>query len=121
NPTGTLVSRFTNDVNMLRGAVSNTLTNVGKDFLGVVFLFGVMLFQDWQLTVVALIGFPTAILPITKIGRRMRRVSASNQSGTGQFPSALEQVFQGMRHVKAYGMEAYEASRVGLAIERLFE
>jgi ATP-binding cassette, subfamily B, bacterial MsbA len=120
NPTGTLVSRFTNDVNLLRGAVSNTLTNVGKDSLGVLFLFGVMLFQDWELTLIALVGFPTAILPIARVGRRMRRVSASNQVETGQFTAMLEQIFQGMRHVKAYGMEAYEVSRVGQAIERLF-
>jgi subfamily B ATP-binding cassette protein MsbA len=120
NPTGTLVSRFTNDVNLLRGAVSNTLTNVGKDFLGVVFLFGVMMYQDWLLTLVALVGFPTAILPIARVGKRMRRVSASNQVEIGQFTTLLEQVFQGARHVKAYGMEQYEASRAGQAIERLF-
>jgi subfamily B ATP-binding cassette protein MsbA len=120
NPTGTLVSRFTNDVNLLRGAVSNTLTNVGKDFLGVLFLFGVMMYQDWLLTLVALVGFPTAILPIARIGKRMRRVSANSQVEVGQFTTLLEQVFQGARHVKAYGMEAYEASRAGQSIERLF-
>src|SRR5207245_7852672 len=76
NPTGTLVSRFTNDVNLLRGAVSNTLTNVAKDFLGVLFLFGVMLYQDPLLPLIALVGFPTAILPIARLGRRLRVASA---------------------------------------------
>ena len=38
----------------------------------------------------------------------MRRVSADTQVELGQFMTLLDQTFQGARHVKAYGMEAYE-------------
>ncbi len=120
NPTGTLVSRFTNDANMLRGAVSDALTGIGKDSLTLIALVAVMFYQDWVLALVSFFAFPTAILPIARLGRRMRRVSASTQAEMGQFMTLLEETFQGARHVKAYGMERYEAGRARTIIENLF-
>ncbi|MHA1107765.1 MAG: lipid A export permease/ATP-binding protein MsbA, partial [Alphaproteobacteria bacterium] len=118
--TGKLISRFTNDVNMLRQVVSNALTSIGKDTLTVIFLVAVMFHQDWLLAVVSTVVFPIAILPIVRIGRRMRKVSANTQTQMGQFTTLLDETFRGARHVKAYGMEAYEKSRAGQVIEDLF-
>ena len=120
NATGTLISRFTNDANMLRGAVSNALTGIGKDSFTLVCLIAVMFYQDWLLALVSFFAFPTAILPIVQLGRRMRRVSANTQVEMGQFTTLLEETFLGARHVKAYGMERYEASRAHAIIEKLF-
>jgi subfamily B ATP-binding cassette protein MsbA len=119
--TGLLIARFTNDVSLLRNVVTNTLTSLGKDVLSVVFLVAVMFYQDWVLASVAFIAFPTAILPIARIGRRMRKVSANTQAETAQFSTLLEQVFQGARHVKAYGMEEYEATRAEQVIRRILK
>jgi subfamily B ATP-binding cassette protein MsbA len=57
---------------------------------------------------------------MVKVGRRMRSVSADTQAELGQFTTLLDQTFQGARHVKAYGMEAYETRRAGRLIESLF-
>jgi subfamily B ATP-binding cassette protein MsbA len=119
HPTGTLVSRFTNDVGLMRNLVSSTLTGLGKDVLGVIFLVAVMVQQDWVLTLVAFVGFPTAILPIARLGKRMRKVSANTQVEMGQFTTLLEQVFMGARHVKSYAMEGYETGRAATLINRL--
>ena len=118
--TGKLISRFTNDVNMLRQVVSTALTGIGKDTLTVVFLVAVMFYQDWLLALIASVVFPIAILPIIRIGRRMRKVSASTQTQMGQFTTLLDETFRGSRHVKAYGMEDYETARAGSVIETLF-
>jgi subfamily B ATP-binding cassette protein MsbA len=117
---GQLISRFTHDTNLLRGVVSTTLTGIGKDSLTLVFLVGLMFYQDWLLAGIAFFAFPTAVLPIARIGRRMRKVSASSQTRTGELSGLLDEVFQGARQVKAYGMEAYETRRAAAAIERLF-
>jgi ATP-binding cassette, subfamily B, bacterial MsbA len=119
-PTGVLISRLNNDTVMLRGAVSNVLTSVGKDSLSLLFLVALMFYQDWMLSLIAFVAFPTAILPIARIGKRMRRVSGSTQVELGEFTATLEQVFQGIRHVKAYGMERYEAARAQAGIEKLY-
>jgi subfamily B ATP-binding cassette protein MsbA len=64
--------------------------------------------------------FPLAVLPIVKIGRRMRKVSTNTQEQLGAFTALLSETFQGARHVKAYGMEAYEKSRAAKVIEDVY-
>jgi subfamily B ATP-binding cassette protein MsbA len=118
--TGKLISRFTVDINQMRVAVSNVLTGVGKDFLSLVGLIGVMFSKDWQLAAISIFIFPLAALPILRLGRRMRKVTANTQEEMGLFTTLLEQTFQGIRMVKAYGMEGYEKSRIAGIIERIF-
>ncbi len=120
SPTGNLLSRFTIDINMMRNAVSNALTGFGKDLLTLIFLVGVMFWQDWMLALIAFVVFPIAVFPIVRLGRRMRKVTVNTQEEMGQFTTLLEQTFQGARVVKAYGMEEYEKGRVRTIAERIF-
>ena len=118
--TGKLISRFTNDINLLRRTLSRVLVGIGKDSLTLVFLVGVMFSRDWVLAAVAFFVFPAAILPIVKLGRRMRRVSANTQVEMAHFTTLLGETFQGARHVKAYGMEDYETGRARGMIDAVF-
>ena len=120
HPTGTLISRFTSDAVLLRGAAANVLGGMGRDAVTVVFLVAVMFYQDRLLALVSFFVFPLAIHPIIGIGRRIRRVSANTQAEIGQLTTLLNQTFQGARHVKAYGMEGYEERRASGLFERLF-
>ena len=120
-PTGSLISRFTVDIQMMRAAVSNALTGIGKDFLTLIFLVGVMFIQDRYLAVIAFVVFPVAILPIVKLGQRIRKVTVSTQEEIGQFTTLLEQTIQGARVVKAYRMEEYEKGRFRKIAERVFQ
>jgi len=120
NATGRLVSRFVVDVTMMRTAVSDALTSLGKDLLSLIGLIAVMFIQDWQLAVIAFFVFPFAGFPIVRLGRRMRKVTANTQHEMGLFSTLLEQTFQGIRVVKSYGMEAYERGRVGDLVERIY-
>lgn len=120
NPTGTLISRFTVDIAMMRNVVSNALTSLGKDLMSLIALVGVMFYQNWELAAISLFVFPVAILPISRLGRRIRKVTANTQAETGLFMTLLEQTFQGIRVVKAYGMEDYEKERVGGLINKIF-
>jgi subfamily B ATP-binding cassette protein MsbA len=120
NHTGSLISRFTNDVNLLRGAASHVVIGVGKDLITLVFLIGVMFERDWILASCAFFIFPLAVVPIVKIGRRIRRVSANTQVEWGRLSTLLEETFAGARHVKAYGMEEYESERARKAADTIF-
>jgi subfamily B ATP-binding cassette protein MsbA len=121
NPTGSLISRFIADIHQMKVAVSNGLTGFGKDMLSLIGLVGVMFYQDWQLALASFFAFPVAIYPIVRIGRRMRKVTANTQVEIGQLTTVLGQAFQGIRLVKAYGMEAYEASRLASVVGRIFD
>lgn len=119
--TGKLISRFTNDVNFLREAVVKVVTGVGRDLLLVIVLVGVMFYTDALLAVMTFIVFPLSIVPITLIGRRLRRVSSDTQVEFGVMTAALDDVFKGLRQVKAYGMEASEQHRADGLFERIYK
>ena len=118
--TGTLISRFTNDVNLMRAAVSTALAGLARQPLTIVFLVAVMFYQDWRLALAAFFVFPVAILPVVRLGRRMRRVSTDAQAQMARLTAHLDETFQGMRHVKAYGMEDHETGRAEETIEGLY-
>lgn len=118
--TGRLISRFTNDIMMMRNAVSNIITGLVRELLSMVFLLGVMIYQSWQLSLIALLIFPTAIWPVMRLGKRMRKISRSTQDKLGQFTSQLDETFSGVRMVKAYNREDYETRRASSIIEHLF-
>ena len=82
NRSGQLVSRVTNDVSVMRAAVSDSFIGIGYNFLTLVFLFGVMLWQDVQLTLITLVSFPLASGLVMYLGRRLRKVSKSIQNQT---------------------------------------
>lgn len=119
-PIGSLISRFNVDIHAMRGAVSNAITSLGKDILSLIGLVTVMVIQDAELSVVALVIFPLAIYPIARIGKRLRKAVANTQKEMGLMTALLGQTFQGIRLVKSYRMEDYEAERVGGLIERIF-
>jgi len=116
---GGLVSRVINDVNLMRNAVTTALTGIGKDTLSLLFLIALMFYQDWLLASLAFFVFPVALLPIVKIGKKMRKVSSNTQEEMGVFTILLHQVFQGMRIVKSYAMETYEKKRAHHLIDIL--
>ena len=120
--TGKLISSFLNDVNLLREALVKAITGIVKDSLSVVFLIGVMFYQQWELALVSSVVLPLLLLPIRNLGRRVRKASTANQVKTGRISALLSETFRGARHVKAYGMEAYETDRAAAAIaDRLKE
>ena len=118
--TGKLISRFNNDANMLRAAVSSVLVGIAKDTLTLIFLLGLLLYHDWALALIAFIIFPTAVYPIVKIGQRMRKVSDNTQVQMGELTTVLDETFRGARHVRAYSMEKYEIDRASGIIENIF-
>ncbi len=120
NSVGSLISRFNNDIQLMRNMVTSVLTNIGKDLLTLIALVAVMFYQDWILSLITFVLGPAVIIPIVRLGRRMRRVSVDAQEEMGEFTTLLEETFQGARHVKAYGMEAYEVERAGGLIDRIF-
>lgn len=117
---GKLISRFTNDIQLMRHSISNVLTGLARDFLTMLFLVGVMFYQSWELSLIALIGFPLAIFPILRLGRRMRKIACGTQLELGEFTAQLDESFKGARIVKAYGCEEFEYQRAERTIDRLF-
>ncbi len=118
--TGKLISRFTNDVNLMRDALSRTLTAMARDLVTAAALIGMMFYLDWLLAIIVVITFPLAGRPIIRIGRRLRRASTNAQTGMGELTSNLEQAFSGIRLIKSYRMEEYERVRANALFDRIY-
>ncbi len=118
--TGELIARLTSDVRLVRGAVLIALTGMVKESFTAVFLIGVMFYQNWPLALSASFVFPIAILPVLRIGRRMRKYSSKTQAKIGLLTAILDETLQSVRHIKAYGMEEHEIRRATGAVEQVF-
>jgi subfamily B ATP-binding cassette protein MsbA len=118
--TGTFISRFTNDVNLMRDALSRSLTALVRELLTAIFLLGMMFYQDWILALIVIVTFPIAGRPILHLGRRLRRASANVQTGLGSLTATLNQSLGGIRLIKAYGMEPYENARSGARFDDVY-
>jgi subfamily B ATP-binding cassette protein MsbA len=118
---GKLISKFTNDIVTMRAAVSNLLTSLARDALTVVFLVALMLYQSVTLSLIAFTVFPLALVPIIKMGKRMRRVANSIQDELEHYTSQLDNTFHSIRVIKSYAREEFEIQKVGSKIDKIFQ
>jgi subfamily B ATP-binding cassette protein MsbA len=111
-------ARFTSDAAAIREALGRSVNGLA-DVLTVIGLVGAMLWLDWQLTLMAALLYPIAVVPILHIGKRLRRASGSMQDRVGEAAAALTESFAAARVVRAYGLEAQEEERAARAFRRL--
>jgi len=109
--TGVLMSRITNDVNIVKAMVSTAVTGTLRDFFTIIGLTGVIFYQDWKMALIAFCILPLAFYPVVEFGRRVRRVSTGCQEAMAEINTFLHETFSGSKIVKAFGMEAYEKRR----------
>ncbi len=119
NTSGQLIARLISDVNVVRSAVADSLTGIGKSLLTLILLVGLMFSQDWKLALIAACVFPPAGWFVSYLGKKLRRLSGGIQREIGDLSDFLSQTFQGIRQVKAYGMEKYECKRSQDAVNRV--
>lgn len=118
---GRLISRMTNDIMLMRLCVSNVLTGFIKEAMTALFLVVLMFWQSWQMALFTFFILLFGVLPTVRLGRRMRKITDATQSKFADFTSQLDDTFQGVRAVKAYGREEFETKRVRHILSDLFK
>jgi subfamily B ATP-binding cassette protein MsbA len=118
--TGVLMSRITNDVNLIKNMVSDTVKAALRDCFSIIALTVVIFYCEWQLALIAVVILPAAFLPVIKFGRRVRKVSTRNQETMAELNAFLHETIAGNKIVKAFGMESYEKRRFGETVMRIF-
>ena len=119
NKTGSLITRITTDTYYLNGAMAKTYTALIKDTLTLVVLIGNMFYQNWKLSIISLIVFPLASIPIRVLGRKVRNLTKNLQNQVGELASILEEVFKGAKHVKSFNAEDFELNKSKKEIENV--
>ncbi|MDB4233712.1 ABC transporter ATP-binding protein/permease [Alphaproteobacteria bacterium] len=119
NKTGSLITRITTDTYYLNGAMANTYTSLIKDSLTLFVLVGNMFYQNWKLSIISLIVFPLASIPIRVLGKKVRNVTKNLQHQVGELASILEEIFRGAKHVKSFNAESFELNKSTKEIENV--
>lgn len=119
--TGTLMSRITNDVNIIKSMVSTVVTSAIRDLFTVIFLIVYIFILHWKLALIALVIEPLAFYPIVIFGRRLRNVSTGWQEAMADLSVFLHETFAGSKIVKAFGMENLEKKRFSKKNQNLFQ
>lgn len=108
---GNLISRFTNDVNIVQSSISATFSNLIKEPLTIIVFLGIALSISWQLTLFALVILPFSMAIIAWIGFKLRRQTTKLQEKLADITSVLQETISGVKIVKAFGMEEFENKR----------
>jgi subfamily B ATP-binding cassette protein MsbA len=105
---GKIISKFSNDINIIKNSLDSCVVNIAKEFFTVVFLLAVMLSLNLQLSFITLIILPIITFPIIKIGRKMKKLSRHTQNEIDDFVSSLDETFVAFRTVKSFMAEKSE-------------
>ena len=119
--TGALMSRITNDVNIVKGMVSTAVINLFRDFFSVIAFLFVIFYRDWQLALGAFIVLPLAFYPIVLFGRRVRKFSTGTQETMADLNSFLHETFTGSKIIKIFNLQAFEKKRFKEKTKILFQ
>ncbi|HQT67762.1 MAG TPA: ABC transporter ATP-binding protein [Acetobacteraceae bacterium] len=114
-----LAARFTTDATVIREAMARAVNGIA-DALTLVGLVITMVSIDWTLSLIALVLYPLAGIPVQRIGQRIRRASGGMQERMGEAASILNESFAQARTVRVYGLEAIEKSRAEAAFAALY-
>lgn len=120
-PVGKLVSRFTNDTNIIAAGITRANSNLIRDSFQLIALVVTMFVINWKLTLIVLVVYPLAAKPIINIGKRLRRVSNLTQVHLGKMTSVLHESFSGARMVKSFRLEDYEQERADESFEEMYK
>ena len=119
--TGQLMSSIMNDVDKVQMATSQILADFLRQFFSAAALLFVLFSNDWKLAAISLAALPAVMLPTTRIGRRIRRISRGTQERQAELNQILQETLSGHMVVKAFGAEDYEFRRFREAARRLLK
>mgnify|MGYP001576719022 CR=1 FL=1 len=106
--TGNLISRVTNDVNVVNGGVSASFVTLIKEPLLIIVFLSIAFTLSWKLTLLAFIVFPFVLLIIAGIGLRLHKQSGVMQEKMADITSVLQETISNVKVVKAFAMEEFE-------------
>ena len=110
-PTGALMSRVLNDVNVMQDGVATIITGVFREGIGAISLLGVIFYRNWQLAIITFLVIPLTVYPAQKIGKRIKQLSRDSQGKMGDIASILQETFSGIKVIKAFGLEEREIEK----------
>ena len=118
---GKFITNIINDVNMITNLVSTAILNLFKDSLTLIGLLSVMFYQNWKLSLIALVMIPLASTAARSLGKRMGKVTTQQMQKAGVLNTYLMEIFKNHKLMKIFQKEDYEKNRAIEYINNLKE
>ena len=118
---GKFISNLINDVNWITNLLSTAILNFFKDTLTLIGLLSVMFYQNWKLSLIAIIMIPLASFAARSLGKRIGKVTNEQMHKTGILNTYLMEIFKNHKLMKIFQKENYEKERALRYINALKE
>ncbi len=110
---GLTVSKFVNEASNALAAATEVMITSVRDSLTVIGLLALLLYYNWQLTLITLVVGPLIAVVLRAFGKRMRRLSLDSQAMLGEMTRTVQEAHDGSRVIKIYAGQAQERERFG--------
>jgi len=118
---GKIITNLINDVNFMTGLVSVAILNVFKDSLTLIGLLTVMFYQNWKLSLVAIVMIPLASFFANILGRRITKITTQAMDRAGLINTYLIEIFKNHKLMKIFQKESYEAAKADQALKEMMD
>ena len=119
--TGKFISNLTYDTSLIVNLVSTALLNLFKDTITLIGLLTVMFYQNWKLSLIAIIMIPLASLAAKTLGKRISKVTTEAQIKSGELNKHLMEIFKNHKLIKIFQKETFEVNRTDIFLSSLKE
>ena len=119
--TGKFISNLTYDTSLIVNLVSTALLNLFKDTITLIGLLIVMFYQNWKLSLIAIIMIPLASLAAKTLGKRISKVTTEAQIKSGELNKHLMEIFKNHKLIKIFQKETFEVNRTDVFLNSLKE
>jgi ATP-binding cassette, subfamily B, bacterial MsbA len=119
-PVGEILSRLTNDVQVIQSAVTSNLIILVQQAVTAAGIVVIVAATNWRLTLLLALSVPGMVLLTRLMGRRIRSVAREAQDTLAQASAVAEETVSGIRLVKSFAREEHEVRRFGQKVDELF-
>ena len=105
NPTGDIMSRFTNDVDIIGEMLNSTLVQIFSGTITLIGTLALMLYTNWVLAVVTIVVSPIIAKIGTAIAGKSRKYFMKQQTDLGKVNGYIEETVTGQKVVKVFNYE----------------
>ena len=118
---GEIVSRLSNDVQVIQGAITSNLVVLLQQVVSAVGVIVIVGLMNWRLTLLMGVAMPGMVLTTRLMGRRIRQIAFQVQDTLAEASAVVEETIGGIRIVKSFAREEHESARYRQKVETLFQ
>ncbi|MDI6744654.1 MAG: ABC transporter ATP-binding protein [Thermodesulfovibrionales bacterium] len=109
--TGAMISRIVNDAGSIQGLLAYTIKDLFVETCTIIVLVSVAMYMRWDLTLIAIIILPLVLYTVSRLGKRLKKVSMRVQEKISRITEILSETFSGIKIIKAFNREEEEIAR----------